>query len=137
MAVEATLAQGSGVAWDKFAIERSSWPANANAPDVELRQVSSSDFRPGISIQGWSRKSYESGGQPIWPDGRGKLDFGNGLSWRQLPPIKPATEIVRPSTVWSASNRNPALKRLLELSTILANRKAVVRADRDTLEAAT
>jgi len=134
------LTEGSSVAWGQIRDETFLVAANAHGPEVEriiIRQLSSLGFRPRISIQGVGRENLMN----MVAKGFGLTVVASSTLGTDYPgvsflPLKPATEVVRSSIVWSVSNMNPALKRLLELSTMLANRKAVVRADSGTLEAA-
>src|SRR3546814_10206528 len=101
--------------------------ADAAGPAIEdylVRQLSGPGFRPKTSIQRVGRdnllnmvaKGYgitlttHSTVGAIYP----------GVSFL---PISAAAQVVSPSVVWSETNQNPALKRLLELASSHASRR--------------
>ncbi|MFG1423116.1 LysR family transcriptional regulator [Roseixanthobacter liquoris] len=113
------------VAWEDIREEVFLVSADAAGPEIKdylMRQLSGSGFSPRISVQRVGRENLLN-----------MVAKGFGLTLTTYStlgaiypgvvfvPIGAPAEKVGSSVIWSATNRNPALKRLLELSVVLAD----------------
>jgi DNA-binding transcriptional LysR family regulator len=92
--------------------------------DCIIRQLSGTGFRPSISVQKVGRENLMN----MVAKGFGltlTTDSTLGASYPGVAfvPIGPPTEMVASSVVWSPSNCNPALKRLLDMGGRLATKR--------------
>lgn len=123
---EHRCASGSVCAWDDVRDDVFLVSVDAAGPEIKdylVRQLSGLGFQPKISVQRVGRENLLN----MVAKGFGLTlttcsTLGATYPGVVFLPIGPAVETVGSSVVWSATNRNPALKRLLEISTELAER---------------
>ena len=119
-------AGGRVVAWDDVREDIFLVSAEAAGPEIKdylVRQLSGLGFRPRLSVQQVGRENLLN----MVAKGFGLTLTTYSTLGATYPgvvflPIGAATETVGSSVVWSATNRNPALKRLLQISSELAEK---------------
>lgn len=121
------LATRSGVLWEDLRDETFLITAQAPGPEVEaiiLRQLSGIGFRPNISVQGVGRENLlNMVGKGYGLTLAASSTLGTSYRGVAFVPLRSEKERVTWSAVWSASNPNPALKRMLQLSLNIFGRK--------------
>jgi len=107
------------ITWDEVRGEMFLVTADAAGPEIEdylVRQLSAPGFRPRISVQRVGRENLLN--MVAWGVGLTlTTDSTLGITYPGLRfhPIVSREDTVSSSIIWSASNRNPALKLLIEM----------------------
>jgi len=124
------LAMRDAIAWEDVQQEKFLVTAEGPGPEIEdhiVRELSAPGFRPRISVQRVGRENLLN----MVAKGLGislttHSTLGVSYPGAEFRPIGDTAQVVSSSAVWSDGNRNPALKRLLELA-ILAQRQSANR----------
>ncbi|MFG1427966.1 LysR family transcriptional regulator [Roseixanthobacter glucoisosaccharinicivorans] len=121
------LASLSEVSWHDIRHEKFLVTAGGAGPDIEdhlVRELSTPGFRPRILVQRVGRENLLN----LVAKGFGitlttHSTLGVTYPGAAFRPVGGGGEVIRSSVVWSESNRNPALKRLLDLAAQVQRRR--------------